>query len=489
MTDNTPITIAYGDGIGPEIMQVVLLILREAGAKIHFDIVDIGEINYEHGYISGITQSAWKIIERNPVFLKSPITTPQGKGYKSLNVTLRKALGLYANIRPCVSYHPHIVTKHPDLDVVVIRENEEGLYSGIEHRQTRDSFQSIKLVTRNGCERINDFAFRFAGQNGRKKITCFSKDDILRLTDGMFHSVFDKTAGFYPEIEHEHFIVDNGIGRLAAHPGEFDVIVTGNLYGDIVSDILSNLSGSLGLSGSANIGKTHAMFEPVHGSAPDIADKDIANPSGLIHSAIMMLVHIGQNDVANTIHNAWLSTIEDGIHTADIYNDKTSKIKVGTKAFADAVMERLGNQPRKLEGPSYDLIADVGAKEQHEDEGFKTTKERIELVGVDVFFEWDDNDVGPLATKLLSITENTTLKLQMIGNRGFKVWPDIETNIPIDCDLWRGRFFVEGDKKTVARNDIIQLLSALEENGVAFTQVQNLSLFDGGVGFSLVQGE
>src|SRR5690606_24987824 len=213
---------------------------------------------------------------------KAPITTPQGGGYKSLNVTTRKALGLYANVRPCVSYNPFIASKHPEMDVVIVRENEEDLYAGIEYRQTNDVYQCLKLISRPGSEKICRYAFEYARTNNRKKVTCFIKDNIMKLTDGIFHKVFDEVAAEYPEIESDSLIVDIGSAFLADRPGTLDVIVTENLYGDIISDIAAQITGSVGLAGSANIGDDYAMFEAIHGSAPTIAGKNIANPSGLL---------------------------------------------------------------------------------------------------------------------------------------------------------------------------------------------------------------
>src|SRR5690606_28166619 len=256
---------------------------------------------------------------------------------KSLNVTTRKVLGLFANIRPCVSYHPYVHTKHPVMDVVIVRENEEDLYAGIEHQQTDEVVQCLKLISRPGTEKIIRYAFEYAKAYGRKKVTCFTKDNIMKMTDGLFHKVFDEIGAEYPDIEKEHWIIDIGMAKIADTPEQFDVIVMPNLYGDIASDVAAQIAGSVGLAGSANIGDHAAMFEAIHGSAPRRAGQNVANPSGLLHGAIMMLVHIGQYDVATRVHNAWLRTLEDGIYTYDIAKDRPS---VGTKEFAQAVVER-----------------------------------------------------------------------------------------------------------------------------------------------------
>src|ERR671928_853647 len=298
MSQRIPITVANGDGIGPEIMAATLRILEASGAPLEIETIDIGEKVYLAGNTSGIEPSAWASLRRTKVFLKAPITTPQGGGYKSLNVTVRKALGLYANVRPCVAYHPYVDTKHPGMDVVVVRENEEDVYGGIEHRQSNDVTQCLKLISRGGSERIVRYAFEYARRNNRRKVTCFTKDNIMKITDGLFHKIFDEIAPEYPDIENEHWIVDIGSAKLADAPENFDVLVLPNLYGDVLSDVAAQIAGSVGLAGSANIGESIAMFEAIHGSAPRRAGQNLANPSGLFLGAGMMLVHTGQADVA-----------------------------------------------------------------------------------------------------------------------------------------------------------------------------------------------
>src|SRR5436190_14874894 len=381
MADNVPITVAYGDGIGPEIMEATLRIIKAAGARIDIEEIEVGEKVYLRGISAGIEPSAWESLRRTKVFLKAPITTPQGGGYKSLNVTTRTTFGLYANVRPCVSYYPFVETKHPTMDVVIIRENEEDLYTGIEYRQTNEMVESLKLISRPGSEKIIRYAFEYARSHNRKKVTCFMKDNIMKLTDGLFHRVFNEIAEEYPDITNETWIVDIGAAKLADTPEAFDVIVLPNLYGDILSDVAAQIAGSVGLAGSANIGESCAMFEAIHGSAPRRAGQNLANPSGLLLGAVLMLVHIGQNEVAEKVHNAWLRTIEDGIHTYDVYNEVTSKQKVGTKEFAEAVSERVGQKPNTLKAASYQHGRAAASG------GGTTRKERArskkELMGVD----------------------------------------------------------------------------------------------------------
>src|SRR5687767_269702 len=399
MSNRIPITVAHGDGIGPEIMVATLHILQAGGAAVDIETIDIGERVYLAGNSAGIEPSAWESLRRTKVFLKAPITTPQGGGYKSLNVTVRKVLGLYANVRPCVSYHPFVDTKHPVMDVVIVRENEEDLYAGIEHRQTNQVVQCLKLISRPGSEKIVRYAFEYARRNNRKKVTCFTKDNIMKLTDGLFHKVFDEIAKEYPQIENEHWIVDIGAAKLADTPEAFDVIVMPNLYGDVLSDVAAQIAGSVGLAGSANIGEHVSMFEAIHGSAPRRAGQNLANPSGLLLGAIMMLVHVGLTEHAERVHNAWLRTIEDGIHTYDIYDDKVSKQKVGTKEFAEAVVARLGQTPQILKPRKYSK----GEESMSRATSANMPAPQKDLVGVDVFLDWTKgsaNDLGEGLSRL-----------------------------------------------------------------------------------------
>lgn len=475
------ITIAKGDGIGPEIMDATLRILFSAGAKFDFDEIEAGEKVYLAGNPSGISDESWEIIRRNKVFLKAPITTPQGGGYKSLNVTTRKFLGLYANVRPCMSLHPFVDTKHPQMDLVIIRENEEDLYAGIEHQQTDEVVQCLKLISRPGCEKIIRYAFEFARTQNRKKVTCFTKDNIMKQTDGLFHKVFDEIGAEYPEIEKEHWIIDIGAAKMADTPEAFDVIVTLNLYGDVLSDVAAQIAGSVGLAGSANIGEECAMFEAIHGSAPRRAGQNLANPSGLLQGAIMMLNHIGQNDVAEKVQNAWLKTIEDGIHTYDIYKEGVSKMKVGTKEFADAVIHNLGQVPSILKPVRYASGKTMKLTSYQRKEPAKK-----ELKGVDLFVHWRGFDANELS-RLLKKMETSDVELTMITNRGIKVWPGgfPET---FCTDHWRCRFKAKNNAK-FSHEHILNLLSLAIKENIEVIKTENLFAFDGTDAFSLGQGQ
>ena len=487
LKDNHPITVAYGDGIGPEIMKATLSILENAGARIETELIEIGEKIYKKGMKAGIEPDSWDVIRKNRIFLKAPITTPQGGGVKSLNVTMRKTLGLYANVRPCKAFDPFVKTKHPGMDVVIVRENEEDTYGGIEHRQTYEVYQCLKLITLPGTERIVRYAFEYARTNNRNRVTCFTKDNIMKLTDGLFHDVFKKVAAEYPDIDARNMIVDIGTARLADTPEDFDVVVMPNLYGDIVSDVAAQIAGSVGLAGSANIGTRCAMFEAIHGSAPDIAGQNVANPSGLIQAAAMMLVHIGQPDVAEKVQNAWLKTLEDGIHTPDIYHPDRSNKRVGTDKFTEAVVERLGENPEKLQPVEYPReVSEMNVDLKYSRGAEKPSEfEKRELKGVDVFVYWEPDEPEKLA-ELLKKGTNGKFELTMFTNRGTKVWPG-GLDETFCTDHWRCRF--HSTDGSVSQKELIKLLEGLDQQNLDIIKTENLYEFNGVRAYSLGQGE
>lgn len=473
-----PIAVAFGDGIGPEIMAATLKILERAKAPLEIRTVEVGEKVYLRGEPAGIEPATWDVIRKTKAFLKAPMTTPQGGGFKSLNVTIRTSMGLYANVRPCVSYSPFVQTKHPNMNVVIIRENEEDLYTGIEYRQTQETYHALKVITRPGCEKIIHYAFQYAKANGRKKVTCFTKDNILKLSDGLFHKIFDEIAPLYPSITAEHWIVDIGAAKLADSPQDFDVLVLPNLYGDILSDVAAQIAGSVGLAGSANIGVHGAMFEAIHGSAPRRAGQNLANPSGLILASVMMLVHLGLTDIASMIHNAWLKTLEDGIHTYDIFKEGNSCEKVGTKEFADAVIERFSQKPTVLKEAHYTKLDPIKHQELK-----KNDKSKIETVGIDIFTE-HSGSLEELSQKLKKI--HTPLQLTMIGNRGVRVWPNSMSETACG-DNWRCRFMRKAGH--VTPNEILQLLQSFQNADLEFNQTELLKTYDGKPGYTLAQDE
>lgn len=393
------IAVAHGDGIGPEIMDAVLHVLRHAVPDLRMQPVAMGEAAYRSGHMNGILPQTWDALAQHPVVLKGPMTTPQGGGYKSIDVTLRKTLGLFANVRPCVAYHPYVDALHPGMDVVIVRENEEDTYGGIEHRQTDEVVQCLKLITRPGCERIVRYAFEYALAHG------------------------------------------------------------------------------LGLHG--------AMFEAVHGSAPDIAGKNIANPSGLLLAAVQMLLHIGEADAARDIHNAWLRTLEEGLHTRDLFNERTSRRCLGTREFAHAVVERLGQVPQHLPAVDY-RQAPATPVQAPQDAAPRARQDKV-LEGVDVFLDWDEagRDPNTLARRLQAAAP-AGLRLTVVTNRGVKVWPEGHPDT-FCTDHWRCRF--KAVAGTLAPEGVPELLVRLLEAGLPAVKTENLYRFDGQPGYSVAQGE
>jgi isocitrate dehydrogenase len=481
MPTKTPITVAHGDGIGPEIMNATLQILEAAGAALEIETIEIGEKVYLRGNSAGIEPSSWDSLLRTKVFLKAPITTPQGGGFKSLNVTTRKTLGQYANVRPCVSYHPFIDTMHPNMDVVIVRENEEDLYAGIEYQLTPEVTSCIKLISRPGSEKIVRYAFEYARLHNRKKVTCFMKDNIMKMTDGLFHKIFDEIAVEYPDIQKEAWIVDIGAAKMADTPETFDVIVMPNLYGDILSDVAAQIAGSVGLAGSANIGDQCAMFEAIHGSAPRRAGQNLANPSGLLLGSVLMLVHINQPEVAERVHNAWLRTIEDGVHTYDIFTEGISTQKVGTREFAAAVVARVGQKPNRLKPVTYAKRPEEVAKAPAKD---AANAPIMELKGIDVFVYWPSRNSNELAEAVGKLAGDG-LSLQMIDNRGVKVWPAGRAET-FCTDSFRCRFISD---TPVAMGRLLEVVERISGAGIDIALTQSLRTFDGQAGFTLAQGQ
>lgn len=328
------ITVFKGDGIGPEITDAVIRVLNAAGAQLEYEIFNVGAAEYEaHGAL--IPQAAFDSVERNKVFLKSPITTPLGKGFRSLNVALRKKYDLYANIRPAKSNHA-IKTPFEDVDIVIFRENTEDLYVGVEEMIDENTVHATKIITRRASERIIRDAFEYAKAHGRKKVTCVHKANILKISDGLFRDIFYEISAGYPDIQAEDKIVDNACMQMVMRPQQFDVMVMPNLYGDMLSDLASGLIGGLGLLPSSNLGEEYAMFEAVHGSAPDIAGKGIANPTALLWSACMMLEYLGQMECAAKIRKSVDTVLEEGkFDTPDIGGTAT------TKEYVDEIIRRL----------------------------------------------------------------------------------------------------------------------------------------------------
>lgn len=327
------ITLINGDGIGPEISDAVVKIIEASGLKIDWDIQTAGaDVIEKEG--TPLPERVLNSIKENKVALKAPVTTPIGKGFRSVNVQLRKALDLYANLRPCKNL-PNVKTKFDNVDIVVVRENTEDLYAGIERQVDTDTAESIKVITRKASERICKFAFDYAIKNDRKEVCVVTKANIMKLSDGLFLESYRKIAENYPQINKREILVDNLCMQLVQNPSQFDVLVLPNLYGDIVSDLCAGLIGGLGVAQGANIGLDYAVFEPVHGSAPDIKGQNKANPTALLLSAIEMLKYIGEYSCAERIEKALFKTLENGIFTADLGGNAS------TKDFTDAIIQEL----------------------------------------------------------------------------------------------------------------------------------------------------
>lgn len=327
------ITLINGDGIGPEISASVMKIIEASGLKIDWDIQTAGaDVIEKEG--TPLPERVLNSIKQNKVALKAPVTTPIGKGFRSVNVQLRKSLDLYANLRPCKNI-PNVKTKFENVDIVVVRENTEDLYAGIERQVDNDTAESIKVITRKASERICKFAFDYAVKNNRKEVCVVTKANIMKLSDGLFLDCYRRIAENYPQINKREILVDNLCMQLVQNPSQFDVLVLPNLYGDIVSDLCAGLIGGLGVAQGANIGLDYAVFEPVHGSAPDIKGQDKANPTALLLSSIEMLKYIGETSYAQKIEKALFATLSQGKFTCDLGGNLT------TSEFTDAIIQNL----------------------------------------------------------------------------------------------------------------------------------------------------
>jgi isocitrate dehydrogenase len=472
------VTLIPGDGVGPEVVTSARRILEAAGAPVVWDEQIAGAEVFRAGIPSGVPAETIASIQRTRLVLKGPLETPVGFGEKSANVTLRKLFETYANVRP-VRELPGVPTPFSGrgIDLVVVRENVEDLYAGIEHMQTPDVAQCLKLITRPGCERIVRFAFELARAEGRDHVTCATKSNIMKLTEGLLQRVFFEIAPEYPEIAADHIIVDNCAHQLVKRPEQFGVIVTTNLNGDILSDLASGLVGGLGFAPSGNIGDGVAIFEAVHGSAPKHAGNDVINPTAMILSATMLLRHIGAFPIASRVEGALLRTLEEGVTTRDV----AGEAGVGTIAFTDRVIENLdksGEQPasreyRPVAVPASPLLPQP------------TVPASRAYVGVDIFVEWG-GDAETLGRSVEALAAGTPFTLKMISNRGTKVYP--ATGAATACvDHWRCRFLGrDGHEPTSA--DVLALLDRVGQEH-RWMHVERLQAFDGEPAFTKAQGE
>jgi isocitrate dehydrogenase len=475
------ITLIPGDGIGPEVIAAVQLILAAAEVAIDWDFQHAGGMVFKKGIASGVPAETIASIRRTKVALKGPLETPVGFGEKSANVTLRKFFETYGNIRP-VRELPGIRTPYSGrgIDFIVVRENVEDLYAGIEHMQTPGVAQALKIISRKGSEKIIRLAFELARAEGRKSVTCATKANILKLTEGLFKRVFEDVSKDYPEIRAEHQIVDNCAHQLVMRPEQFDVIVMTNMNGDILSDLASALIGGLGFAPSANLGDSIAIFEAVHGSAPSIAGKDIANPTALLQSAVLMLRHIGEMKAADDVENALLVTLEEG---KALTTDIAGVGGVGTKAFTQEVIKNLGQAPKAYPRRERKRLKMPKVSNAPE---LVVIKDR-RIVGVDIFVETLDapEKLGPAVE---AIVQGLPVHLNLISNRGAKVYPN-DMGVEADPIDWlRLRFGSLKKDEAMSESTIIELLARI--SGVApWVHVEKLTDFDGKHAFSKDQGE
>ena len=479
MSSAIPITVARGDGIGPEIMEAVLHIVEEAGSQLELEFVEAGEKVYAAGNLTGLDPAAWDSLARTKVLLQAPITAPPGGQAGALSGGVRQALGLFATVMPTVSYHPYVETKHPQLDVIVVRGDEEGPASGGEYRQSTDAIQSVQILSRPATERLIRYAFHYAQAHGRKKVICFTPEHSLGMSGELFRQIFDEIGVSYPEMAKAHSLAESGLAGLADDPGQFDLLVLPHLFGNFAAEIAAQISGSVGMVGCSSFGADGAMFEALHGPAPRIAGQNVANPSGLLLAALSMLRHIGQVDAAERAHNAWLKTIEDGIHSCDIFVDGVSKQKVGTKEFTKAVTEHLGQAPTKLKPVSYKNVnaAPFVPPAYHRPAVSK------QLVGVDLLIEFLEGSPDELARKLQPL-EADGLKLESIANRGLAVWPRSHSGAFL-TDAFTCRFKLPDDARSALPHAaVVALLDRVAKSGAEFLHAELLYNFDGRPGFT-----
>ena len=474
------VTLIPGDGIGPEVVRATQRVIAAAGVPITWEECEAGAAVFRQGLASGVPQATIDSIASTRVALKGPLETPVGFGEKSANVTLRKLFETYGNIRP-VRELPGVPTPYSGrgIDLVVVRENVEDLYAGIEHMQTPDVAQCLKLISRQGCEKIVRLAFAYARSEGRKRVHCATKANIMKLTEGLLKRTFEEIAPEYPDIEAQHIIIDNCCHQLVRFPEQFDVIVTTNMNGDIMSDLTSGLIGGLGFAPSANIGNQVAIFEAVHGSAPKYAGKDTINPTALFLSGVLMLRYLHEFAAAATIEHAVLATLEAGIYTRDVQADAHA---VGTVAFTDAVIAHLGTTAtrwsiraqRSLELPKEPLPTSL------------THVQSRQTIGVDIFVE-SDLDPVTLGDSLTTIAADTPLHLKMISNRGTKVYPPTGA-IPDCVDHWRCRFILNQPQDDLTDALLLDLLHRVAER-YRWMHVEKLAVFDGVPAYTRAQGE
>ena len=475
------VTVLPGDGIGPECVFSALRIIEATGVDIEWDMQEAGGSVFRQGIASGVPPATIESINKTRVVLKGPLDTPVGSGEMSANVTLRKLFETHGNLRP-VRELPGVRTPYSGrgIDFVVVRENVEDVYAGIEYMQTPGVAQGLKLISRKGCEKVVRLAFELARAEGREIVHCATKSNIMKLTEGMMKRTFEDVATEYPDIESTHIIVDNCAHQLVKRPEQFDIIVTTNMNGDILSDLASALIGGLGYAPSANIGNEVAIFEAVHGTAPKYAGKNVINPTAVIMSATMMLRHIGEFDAASSIEHAVLLNLEEGKYlTRDIVGDERN---ASTTEYTDAIIDKLGRKAQQWQVRDYKPIK--VAEVSQDPDLVKATHRKS--VGLDLFIESGLN-AEQLGQSVESLTAGSPLELKMISNRGTKVYP--ASGAMTDCvDHWRCRFLIDSSNGEMTNTHVIDLLTRIEGH-YRWIHLEKLEEIDGELGFTRAQGE
>ena len=471
------VTVIEGDGIGPEVVRAAIEAVDASGARIDWEFAEAGGRAFERGVVSGVPPETLASIDRNRLVLKGPLATPIGEGGKSANVTLRKMFETFANIRPAREL-PGVPTAFAGrgIDLVIVRENVEDLYAGIEHMQTPNVAQCLKLVSRLGSTRVAHAALSLAEAEGRDRVTVATKANIMKLTEGMFKREFEIASRDYPQVRTDHMLIDNCAHQMVLQPEQFDVIVTTNMNGDILSDLASGLVGGLGFAPSANIGYDVAMFEAVHGTAPDIAGQDRANPTAMLLSAVMMLRHLSEFTAAQDLEQALLATLLDGVHTGDV----PGPTPVTTRQFVEAVIANLGRSTNWRSRPHQALkLREIHSSEVDHQPGARTK------VGVDIFIESDDAP-ALIADRLHMLSGGTPFALQMVSNRGTQVWPESHAG-PSCVDHYRCRFVLNQSGQW-SNESVVDLLARV---GTRFRwmHVEKLEEHDGVATFTRAQGQ
>lgn len=476
-----PVTFIPGDGVGPEVTAAARKVVDAAAAPIAWEEREAGSSVFKEGIASGVKPATIESIQKTRVVFKGPLETLVGHGEKSANVTLRKLFETYGNIRPVRSI-PGVKTAYTGrpVDLVIVRENAEDLYAGIEYRQTPTVSQALKLISVKGCEKVIRLAFELARAEGRKKVHAATKANILKLTEGLMKQVFEKVAKEYPDIQAEHILIDNCAHQLVKNPEPFDVIVTTNMNGDIISDLASGLIGGLGFAPSANLGNEIAIFEAVHGSAPKYAGKNVINPTGAILSAVLMLRHLHEFEIAERIEKAVFATLEQGKGTRDALGDEHS---LSTTAYTEAVISNLGKTPKSWKGRSYKPLQLAQTNRQ-----FCHSREsgNLSVIGVDIFIE-SDSTAETLGESLGSLCEGMPFALKLIANRGAVVYPAVGG--VSDCvDHWQCRFMLQPAGSELSDALLFKLLNRISEK-YRWMHLEKLQQFDDALGFTKAQGE